>query len=491
MHETVLGFPIWLRATHWINAFFIGFIIRSGIQILAALPKLYWSDDATPGTEWLKFTKKELPADRVWTSLEEEVEAPSWLAQPGGNDLGMGRHWHFFSILCWVLNGLLYAVLLFPTGEWRRLIPTNWSIFPDAWHTFLTYASFHLPPAGAFHPYDPLQQLAYAAVVFLLAPFAIATGAAQSPAIEAHFPWYVWLWGGRQRARSLHFLALLAFVAFIVVHTVLVVLTGFSRNLDAMVLGQAHGRQSLAVALGSGFIVATLAIYALTSWYSLRHPRQVQHALGRLVNGVRRALFIRWRSRQHYPPSDISPFFRVNGYPPETDEYAALLKEGFAAWCLKVDGLVERPLSLSLDDLRALPRTVQITKHNCIQGWTAVASWGGVPMAEILARCIPLPHARYAVFTSYQDDGHGRPFYESLDLDLVGHPQTILSDEMNGRPLPVAHGAPVRLRVETQLGFKMVKWIRRLELVDSYKGLGEGSGGTREDTMYYDPGAGI
>ena len=149
--------------------------------------------------------------------MDDEIPVSPWLAHPGKDNLGLGRHWHFFSAIFWVLNGLIYIFLLFATGESSRLIPTSWSIIPDAWHTLLTYLTFNIPPASDFHPYDPIQQLTYAGVVFLLGPFMLLTGAAMSPTIEARFPWYTKLFGGRQAARSLHFLSLVAFVLFIMV----------------------------------------------------------------------------------------------------------------------------------------------------------------------------------------------------------------------------------------------------------------------------------
>jgi len=156
MTIATLGFPLWLRATHWINVLFLGLLVRAGIQILGAYPRLYWQDSSTPGKEWLKFTRKPIPKDRLWISLEQETDVPAVLGQPGGNNLGLGRHWHFFAVLFWILNGVVYVVLLFVTGEWSRLIPTSWSIFPAAWQTFLTYATFHLPPASAMN-WQPLS----------------------------------------------------------------------------------------------------------------------------------------------------------------------------------------------------------------------------------------------------------------------------------------------------------------------------------------------
>jgi len=484
--HAALGFPVWIRATHWINVLFIGFLIRAGIQILAAYPRLYWNVHCTPGTEWLKFTKKGMPRDRLWTALDQEEKVPGWLAQPGGNNLGMGRHWHFSAALFWTLNGLAYVILLFVTGEWRRLIPTSWGIVPAAWHTLVTYVTFGKQPPNVYYPFDPLQQLTYAAVIFLLAPFLILTGAAQSPAIEAQFPRYARVFGGRQGARSLHFLGLIAFVVFIIMHTALVVYTGFIPNMANIIFGHPNRHQGLAVAIGLSLIALILISYGLTSWYSRHAPRRVQRGLGALIGPLMRIFSLHTRSRQRYPSSDISPYFIVNGRPPETPEYEQLQRDGFGDWRLEVYGLVAHPRSFSLAEVEALPKQTQITVHHCIQGWSGIAEWGGPPLSAILERCQPLPTARYMIFHSYQSDTSGRPFYEALDIRLAEHPQTMLAYEMNDAPLTVPHGAPLRLRVETLLGFKMAKWLCAIEFVADYRDIRDGQGGSREDNMYYE-----
>jgi DMSO/TMAO reductase YedYZ molybdopterin-dependent catalytic subunit/thiosulfate reductase cytochrome b subunit len=486
-----LGFPAWLRAAHWINVFFIGLLARSGIQILASYPRLFWNDDCTPGREWLKLTRRREPTDRLWTSLEDEQSWSPLVAQPGGDSLGLGRHFHFFSVLFWLLSGAIYVILLFATGEWQRLIPTSWTIFPDALHTFTEYITFHMPPANAFRPYDPLQQLAYAAVVFLLGPFLIVTGAAQSPGVEARFPWYPSLFGGRQVARSLHFLGLLAVVAFTLVHTFMVIVTGLGKNLGDIVLGY-HGRdEGLAILLGLLIIAGIVALYALLSWLSLSHKRGAQHILAEFYRPLARMLTLRSYSRQMYSPSDISPFFTLNGDPPTSPDYLRLMWQDFEGYTLEVTGLVKQPLRLTLPELLALPRQSQITKHNCIQGWTAIGEWTGVPLREILARCQPLANAKHVVFWSFSQDTAGKQFYETIPLESALDEQTILAYEMNGHPLPRPHGAPLRLRCETMLGFKMCKWICRIELVETYKTIRDGQGGSREDERYNEVYAGI
>jgi sulfoxide reductase catalytic subunit YedY len=497
----LVGFPLWVVFTHYINLIFIVLLIRSGIQILGAHPRLYWNDGCDPDRAWLNLVKTKVPKDTLYTSMDDEVPVTLWLALPGRDNLGLGRHWHFFSVIFWVLNGIVYWVLLFLTGRWTTLIPTSWSIFPRAWRTFLTYITFHIPPASEFRPLDPLQQLTYAAVVFLLAPFMLATGAAMSPAIEARFPWYIRLFGGRQVARSLHFLGMMLFVLFIVVHTAMVLIVHFPDNIRTIVFGRPQGSVALASAIAVIALLVALAIWVWASWQTLRNPRQMQHALGLLVDPIRKALLHREKSRQEYKPSDISPYFWVNGRPPESEEYRQLAEQNFVHWKLEVGGLVRNPVHLSLDDLRKLPRQTQITLHNCIQGWSGIAEWGGVPIEEIVKLCGVEPEAQYVVFTSYQKgkqsvkpelkEAHEHIFYEVIDRTLALHPQTILAYEMNGEPLPIEHGAPLRLRCETQLGYKMVKYLRSIEFVAEYCTIGGGQGGFREDFQYYGKGAEI
>ena len=494
-----LGFPAWIRATHLLNIIFMSFLIRSGIQILASHPKLYWNDDCRHGSEWARFTKKEMPQDKLWTSEDEEEEYPSTIAMPGGSLLGLGRQWHFFNVVFWILTGVVYVALLFiDWPQWTRLIPTSWDVIPGAWNSLVTYLSFDLPPIPPGEEYNPLQKLAYGAVVFLLAPFQIATGAAMSPALSARFPWYIKLFGGHQSARSLHFLGLLAWIGFIIVHLFMVVVHGFGKETAKMVFGtEEHAEAAIVITIVS--LVALVALHILTTQLTLKYPRRAQHALLSVVSPVRRALFRRLTSAQDYPVSEISPQPRVNGRPPAGETYKSMAENGFKDWRLEVYGLVEKPRSFSLEELRTFPtKQTQTTLHHCIQGWSYVAEWGGVPLRQILDLVKPLPDARYLVFRTLENVPESEPdpkgpgnFYGTIDFELAKHPQTILAYEMNGEPLPVVHGAPLRLRVETQLGFKMVKYLCAIEVVETYQHIGKGQGGWREDNQYYGTGAGI
>jgi len=191
---------------------------------------------------------------------------------------------------------------------------------------------------------------------------------------------------------------------------------------------------------------------------------------------------------QEFTPADLSPTFRSNGTDqPDTDAYRALAAGGFADWRLVVDGLVATPTSYSLADLHAMPSRTQITRHDCVEGWSAIGQWKGARLSAILAAAAPKPSARFVVFhcaDPMESDGTDL-YYESVDLDDANHEQTILAYELNGAPLPVANGAPLRLRVERQLGYKHAKYVMRVELVESFAHIAGGRGGYWEDQGYH------
>ena len=194
---------------------------------------------------------------------------------------------------------------------------------------------------------------------------------------------------------------------------------------------------------------------------------------------------------REFTRADISKPFRANGTTmPETEEYEDLWDNDFEDWQLKVDGLVQRPLALSLADITRLPQRTQITRHDCVEGWSAIAEWQGVQVKTLIARAGLLPTARFAVFHC-ADQYSGKPYYESVDLIDALHPQTILAHRLNGAALPVENGAPLRLRVERQLGYKQAKYVMRVQLVDSLANVFGGKGGFWEDRIGYEWYAGI
>ena len=486
------GFPAWLRITHYINFLFLTLLIRSGLQILMDHPRLYGNVHCTPGTEWLRLTPVEVPMDRLWTAKDDSRHLSPWIGLPGyRHTVGMARHWHFLSVLFWVGNGVAFVVLLFGTGHWQRLVPMSWQIVPDAWAVFVHYATFHLPtePNGFYH-YNALQQLAYFAVVFILAPLAILTGPSMSPALTNRFKWYPGIPGNRQIGRSIHFLVMCAFLAFVVMHVTMVVLSGFVRNMNHIVVGT-DGTSPVGLIVGLLGIGVVALLNALANWAAWKHPRAVQHASKAIVSPIMGALLDRPAPQAEFRREDVSPFFWVNGNLPTCDEWKALAADGFKNYRLKVRGLVENPVDLSLDDLLALGKKTQITLHHCIQGWSGIAAWGGLPLAELVKLAQPRSSAKVVVFYSFSEGVEfstgiaGGQYYDSLSLKDALNPLTLLAYEMNYQPLNHLHGAPLRLRVENQLGFKMVKWIQAIELVEDVKSINKGEGGYAEDNEYF------
>ena len=194
---------------------------------------------------------------------------------------------------------------------------------------------------------------------------------------------------------------------------------------------------------------------------------------------------------REFTEAEMSPLFRANGSTSVADRaYRAHLSQGFGQWQLRIDGLVRAPLALPLAALQAMPQRSQITRHDCVEGWSAIGKWQGPQLGPILARAGLLPAARYVVFHC-ADLLDGRPYYESIDLIDAFHPQTILAWRMNDRPLDEAHGAPLRLRVERQLGYKQAKYVMRIELRATLAGLYGGNGGLWEDSRDYPWYAGI
>jgi DMSO/TMAO reductase YedYZ molybdopterin-dependent catalytic subunit len=211
-------------------------------------------------------------------------------------------------------------------------------------------------------------------------------------------------------------------------------------------------------------------------------PERVLSVSQSLTIRTQRILLRRRPLVREFSRADVSAVFPTNGTTsPIGSEYRLLASSGFGDWALRVEGLVRNPLSLSLARLRSLAARSQITMHNCDEGWNAIAQWKGVPLGEVLKLAAPLARAGYVVFHCMDKREDGQYYYESIDLFDAFHPQTILAYEMNGQPLSVAYGAPLRLRVETQIGYKNAKYIDRIELVDRLDGFGKGRGGWWED----------
>jgi sulfoxide reductase catalytic subunit YedY len=476
------GFPLWLCLEHFFNLFLMFLIIRAGIQILADHPRLYWNRDCTPGTEWFRF-QRDVPMDRIWTAKDDSVTLPGWLGIPGiRHSIGLARWWHFSCDLLWVLNGAAFYAMLFATNQWQRLVPRSWAVFPNSLSVALQYLSLRFPLNEAWVRYNSLQQLTYFFTVFIAAPIAIITGLMQGPGISNSVGRFGKIFH-RQTARSIHFLVACWFVFFIFIHITLIFITGLRQNLNNMFAGVNDSGYMGFIGFGVAMTIVAVT-WALATPITLRYARHVQK-IGRLMVGWLKGFSERLNPTLELTEADISPFFWPNGTMPNSAEYEALLHDQFKSYKLRVGGLVASPRTFSFDELKEMPKQEQITAHFCIQGWSGVAKWGGVPMRRILDLVKPKAAARYAVFYSFAEGSDGGRYYDVHELQNMRHHLTILAYEMNGTPVSVLHGAPLRLRCENELGFKQVKWIEAIELVDDFRHLGSGQGGYNEDHEFY------
>lgn len=477
------GFPAWARWQHFFNLFLMIFIIRSGVQILSDHPRLYWTRHSTPGRDWLRI-QKPVPSDPLWTAKQDSISLPAHVGLPGlRHSIGLARWWHLTVDALWLLNGVVFWLLLFATGRWERLVPTSWEVFPSALSVLIQYLSLNWPTDDGWVGYNSLQLIAYFITVFVAAPLALITGLGMSPALSTRFKRISKVFS-IQTARSVHFLVLVWFLAFIVIHVTFVFTTGLLVNLNHVYAGRTDGGWS-------GFwIFAASMVVAVTGWvaatpFTIRHPRVVQR-VGQAVVGPVQHLFEHVDPRPgEYTEKDISPYFWHNGQYPDSDEYRALLDGNFADYRLRIDGLVEQPADLSIGQLRALPHHEQITQHFCIQGWSGVAKWGGVSMQTILELVRPLPEARWVVFYSLGDGPDKGIYYDAHPIEHMGHHLTMLAYDMNDQALPFGHGAPLRLRNENELGFKQVKWIKGIEFVADFSEVGGGYGGYNQDHEFF------
>jgi DMSO/TMAO reductase YedYZ molybdopterin-dependent catalytic subunit len=281
-----------------------------------------------------------------------------------------------------------------------------------------------------------------------------------------------------------------AFVVFLVVHVAMVASTGFARNMNHIVLGSDDTSLN-GVYLGLVGVGVIVAVNASANWVAWSRPRLVQHVAKIIVTPVMSFLLNRAVPQAEFRRDDISPFLWANGKLPTCEEWKTLAANDFKEYRLTVTGAVENPAMLSLNDLRAMGTKTQITLHHCIQGWSGIAAWGGLPLAELVQLVRPKPDANVVVFHSFGDGVAlnagvvGVRYYDSLPIKNALHPQTLLAYEMNYQPLSQLHGAPLRLRVENQLGFKMVKWIQTIEFVEDAQSVGKGEGGFAEDHEYF------
>jgi sulfoxide reductase catalytic subunit YedY len=481
--ERAAGVPVWVAVQHFFNLFLMIFIVRAGVQILSDHPRLYWTRHSTPGKDWFRI-QKPVPADPLWTAKQDSISLPGQVGLPGiRHSIGLARWWHLGTDVLWLLNGLVFYVLLFTTSHWRHLVPTSWAVFPNALSVGIQYLSLDWPAEHSWVAYNSLQLLAYFVTVFVAAPLALITGLGMSPALSTRFkrvskPLSI------QTARSLHFLVLVWFLCFIVVHVALVFMTSLLPNVNHMYAArEGHGWLGFWIFLVSMVIV--VAGWVAATPFTLRHPRVVQRVGFWLIGPVQRLFEHLDSTPGEYGERDISPYFWHNGHYPDSDEYKALFDGNFADYRLRIGGLVDNPVELDLVQLRALPRHEQITQHFCIQGWSGIAKWGGVSMRTLIELVHPRTEARWVVFYSLGEGPDKGLYYDAHPVEQMSYHLTMLAYDMNDEPLSYGHGAPLRLRNESQLGFKQVKWIKGIDFVADFSEIGGGYGGYNQDHEFF------
>lgn len=237
-------------------------------------------------------------------------------------------------------------------------------------------------------------------------------------------------------------------------------------------------RRGIIAGIGAGFLGGCAKVSESRTAQSLFDMAEGWHRSSQRFLTGREAL------ATEFDRSHISPFFRGNGSQTvNTPEYRAAAVAGFPDWRLTVTGLVAHPLALTLENIRRLPQRTQVTRHDCVEGWSAIGEWTGPQLSLILRGAQLLPGARFIVFRC-ADTLNGAPYYESIDMIDAFHPQTIVAHRLNGQALPERNGAPLRLRVERQLGYKHAKYLTGIEAVASLAGIGGGQGGYWEDRGY-------
>ena len=322
----------------------------------------------------------------MWTAKDDARYISPVFALPGyRHTVGVARSWHFIDVYGFIITGLIFVTLLFATDQWRRIVPTSGIVLTQAWNTFVLYANFHLPPEpNGFYGYNALQQFAYFAVVLVFGPLSILTGIAMSPALANRFPLYPRFFGGRQAARSIHFLLLLGYIAFLIVHVTLVVLTGFARNMNHIVLGT-DDQKPLGMILGFVGIAVVILSWIVAHYTSWKFPRLLQHMQKAVSQPLRLATLNRFSPSERYTKEQISPhssgltarcrYARIGNDWRQTA--SAITSSRWAVWW-------RDRWSYRLSELAALGKAEHITMHHCIQGWSGIAQWGGVSMKTLV-----------------------------------------------------------------------------------------------------------
>jgi methionine sulfoxide reductase catalytic subunit len=279
------GFPWWLRWQHALNAIFLVPIVRAGVQIWAGRPRVYWRSPGTPGQDWLRM-QRAMPDEGGWPVRDDSVALHPLIGLPGPKrSQGLARAWHLAITLLWVANGVLFYILIFSTGQWMRLVPMSWEVFPHALSAAIQYGSLNFPTQDSWVAYNGLQLLTYVITVFVAAPLAVVTGIMHSPRIATRTA------GSRllnaEVVRSVHVLTLGWFIVFTIAHVSLVLVTGAFENLNHITVGTADDGPAGFILFAIAVVVGGVA-WALLSPVTSRYPGAVQKGSARLLGPLGR-----------------------------------------------------------------------------------------------------------------------------------------------------------------------------------------------------------
>jgi thiosulfate reductase cytochrome b subunit len=279
------GFPVWLRWQHFLNAIFLVPIVRAGLQLWAGRPRAYWRTPATPGDDWVRI-QRTIPAVDPWPMRDDAVALHPLVGLPGPKRTGgLARWWHLSVTLLWVLNGVVFYVLIFATGQWMRIVPTSWDVFPHALSAIIQYASLDFPTQDSWVAYNGIQLLTYFITVFVAAPLAVITGIMHSPRVTRRTA------GSRlfngEVIRSVHLIVLGWFIVFAIAHVSLVLVTGAFENLNHITVGTTDSGPA-GVILFAIFVLVGAVAWALLSPLTSKYPNAVEKAATRLLGPLAR-----------------------------------------------------------------------------------------------------------------------------------------------------------------------------------------------------------
>jgi DMSO/TMAO reductase YedYZ molybdopterin-dependent catalytic subunit len=382
---------------------------------------------------------------------------------------GWPRSLHFLTAWIIVATGFAYGLAGVISGHLRRRL---------------------LPADRRSSPYNQAPRVVYLAILAGVFPVMIWTGLAMSPALTSSVPFLVAATGGHQSARTIHFLASGVLGLFVVGHVAMVILSGARERVGAMIVDPADGGDGRDLVLPGrrGLIMASLGVAAA----GVPHARAALKRAGlvppdaagllgvgeTLTYATHRLLRSTGSMAREFSPRDISPVTPINGTPPASERYQRLMAGNFAEWRLAVDGMVACPRRFSLDELKRFPATSQITHLACEEGWSYIAEWRGVRLSLFLNEVGMSPQARYVVFLAFDRS------WNSLDMGDAMHPQTLLAYGMNDSDLPAGHGAPLRLHIPRQLGYKQTKYLTRVLVVDDLAKVRNGLGAAAPESGY-------